>query len=295
MTLPSFIWLKVFPDHHGNATAESGHYAASCNMALGNSQMFVIGGTYPNRGDEDRCDLAAEAWAQHNLFTGTKGNVGDNDTYWAVPDPNITSNVVPIDVYKAVGGDKNGGATLHAPKSGYDTPNGILQTLLTRTPTFAARAPTRTIPTPTAPPPSEPQGGSASLSTGAIVGIVIGSVVGLLGLIILACWLIGRRRIRRRSDQQQLQQSPAMSEPYYYGPSSMVSPESMQDPFAAPAGPPAQLDDTSVRVSPAEIDDVGPRGPPVGLRTPPTEIDDVHGPTDPPPERHDISPVVSRG
>src|SRR5689334_17793592 len=100
LTLPSFIWLKVLPDHHGNATFKYGHYGASCNMVLGNSQMFVIGGTYPNQGDADVCDWAHSAWAQHNLFTGTKGNVSDNpnDTYWALPNTSITSNVVPIDV-----------------------------------------------------------------------------------------------------------------------------------------------------------------------------------------------------
>src|SRR6187551_1934531 len=94
LTLPSFTWLKVFPDHHGNATYQYGHYSGSCNMVKGNSQMFIIGGTYPSPEDADLCDLAQSAWAQHNLFTGTKGNVGDdpNGTYWVLPDSSITSN-----------------------------------------------------------------------------------------------------------------------------------------------------------------------------------------------------------
>lgn len=260
--------------------------------------MFVIGGTYPNPGDEDRCDLAQHAWGQHNLFTGSKGNAGanPNGTYWALPDPSITSNVVPSEVYQAVGGDKNGGATLLAPKSGYDNPNGGLQTLLARKPTFAARSPTRSTTTSTAPPTPSPSGGSSTLSTGAIVGIVIGSIAGLLGLVILVCWLIGRRRVRRRSQQQPLPQSPPVTEPYYYyDPSSMVSPQSNQTPFAPPAAsPPAQLDAPSVGAAPpAELDDVGPRATPVEMGDV-CSPSDVHVLTTPPAEGGDaISPIVS--
>ncbi len=106
LSIPSFTWVKMFPDHLGNATSDHGHYSATCNMMKGNSQMMVIGGTYP---DSDECDGAKELWGQHNLFTGTADNVGNNDSYWANYDPNITSNVVPVDVYNVVGGDKNGG------------------------------------------------------------------------------------------------------------------------------------------------------------------------------------------
>lgn len=250
LTLPSFIWLKVFPDHHGNATYKYGHYAASCNMVLGNSQMFVIGGTYPNPGDEDICDLSQSIWAQHNLFTGTLGNVGNdpNDTYWGSPNTSITSNVVPIDVYRVVGGDKNGGATLRAPKSGYDTPNGGLQTLLARTPTFAARSATRPVTT-------VPATGSSSLSTGAIVGIAIGSAAGL-ALAIISGWCVISRHIRRQREEHRPEES-LMSESYY-GPST-VSPESMQTPFVPPAvGSLRQLEDTSPGVTPAAELDPGP-------------------------------------
>jgi hypothetical protein len=270
LTIPSFIWLKVFPDRHGNATYQYGHYAASSDMVLGNSQMFIIGGTYPNRGDADMCDLAQSAWAQHNLFTGTKGNVGDDPEgiYWALPNTSITSNVVPMDVYNVVGGDKNGGATLLSPKSGYDTPNGGLQTLLTRKPTFEARSATRPLstgPTTTAsattvPPPSS---GPSPLSTGAIVGIAIGSAVAL-GLIIFTWCVIGRRIRRRRQQRLQSQMtepnygaridSPQsqMSAPYY-GP-RIASPQSGQSRLGSAAGSPGQPDYTGPTVPPAELD-----------------------------------------
>ena len=44
LTLPSFTWVKVYPDHHGNATGTFGHYSATCNMVKSYSQMMVIGG-----------------------------------------------------------------------------------------------------------------------------------------------------------------------------------------------------------------------------------------------------------
>ncbi|KAK4243275.1 hypothetical protein C7999DRAFT_18358 [Corynascus novoguineensis] len=232
LTLPSFIWLKVFPDRRGNASFEFGHYAASCNMVKGNSQMFIIGGTYPNSGDETMCDLAQAAWAQHNLFTGTKGNVGNdpNGTYWALPDPSITSNVVPIDVYRAVGGNKDGGATLLSPRSGFDTPDGTIQSLITKKPTFAARSATRVVPTGT--PVPIPSSDSSPLSTGAIVGIAVGSAAAI-GLLIIAWVVIGRHVLRKREEQRR---QSLVSEPYNFGP-GFVSPESAQTPFGIAEAP----------------------------------------------------------
>ena len=137
-------------------------------------------------------------------------------------------NVVPIDVYTVIGGDKNGGATLLSPKSGYDTPNGGLQTLLTRKPTFTPRSPSRTIPTatstatPTPPPPPR-------LSTGAIVGIAVGGAVAL-GLIIAAWCRIGRRVNRRREQRHQSQVSQ-MTGGYAHDGSTPVSPHTIHGPW----------------------------------------------------------------
>jgi hypothetical protein len=144
LTLPSFTWVKLFPDRRGNATYEYGHYSATCNMVKSYSQMMVIGGSYPA---SDMCDLASQYWAQHNLWTGTLGNEGNNvnGTYWALFNPNLTSNVVPADVYNIVGGNKDGGATQLSPKAGYDPGNSPgLDTLLRRKPTFT-RTPTRVV------------------------------------------------------------------------------------------------------------------------------------------------------
>ncbi|KAH7203415.1 kelch repeat protein [Fusarium oxysporum] len=190
LTLPLLIWVKAFPNHHGNATLppEYGHYGASCNMVKSMSQMLVIGGTYP---DTDNCDLAYNIWAQHNFWTGTLYNKGDNKTYWAQYEPNVTRNVVPVDVYSIVGGNKEGHATLKGPKDGFDSGNSLLQTLMARRPSIAQRTPTRQL-TPPTNSPGPVSSGSGRLSTGAIVGIAIGSAVGLA--LVLLIWLyIGRR------------------------------------------------------------------------------------------------------
>ncbi|PVH94020.1 hypothetical protein DM02DRAFT_694321 [Periconia macrospinosa] len=206
LTLPSFTWVKVYPDHHGNATLppEYGHYSSSCNMIKSMSQFYVIGGTYS---DTDACDLAYIPWAQHNLWTGTLNNAGDNDTYWALYNPNVTSNVVPIDVYSVVGGNKEGGATLKSPKDGFDVGNRPLMDQLGKRPSFPQRTPTReiTVPTPTPSKTDTPQDPSdPALSTGAIVGIAIGSVVGLT-LVAFVCFSIRRKIVRRREARRQSQ------------------------------------------------------------------------------------------
>jgi hypothetical protein len=217
LTLPTFQWAKIFPGHQGNATYDYGHYSASCNMVKSLSQMMVIGGSYPG---SDMCDLAPDIWAQHNLWTGGVNNTGQppQDIYWALYNPNVSSNVVPVDVYNLVGGDEHGGATLLTPKNGYDSGNNTgtgLAALLERKPNFPNRTATRSIPctqscqpTNSTTPTSSPMPKSPSprhLSTGAIVGIAIAGAV-VLGLILCGCWLVGKRVQQRRQLQRQ---SPA--------------------------------------------------------------------------------------
>jgi hypothetical protein len=224
--------VKLFPDHHGNGTYDFGHYSATCNMVKSYSQMMVIGGSYP---DSDMCDLASQYWAQHNLWTGTLGNEGNNvnDTYWALFNPNLTSNVVPDDVYTIVGGNKDGGATQLSPTAGYDQGNSPgLDTLLKRKPTFT-RTPTRVVstsgPTNTTTPTSSPNPPSSNkLSTGAIVGIAIGCAAA--AVIILVVWfIIGRRLYKKRREANRQSQMTQQSSQYLgYRSPSMVTPQSPQ-------------------------------------------------------------------
>ncbi|KAH7129156.1 hypothetical protein EDB81DRAFT_846090 [Dactylonectria macrodidyma] len=246
LTLPSFIWVKAFPDHHGNATLppEYGHYSASCNMVKSMSQLMVIGGTYT---DTDNCDLAYDIWAQHNFWTGTFNNQGNNETYWAQYDSSVTSNVVPVDVYSVVGGDKNGNAKLKKPKAGFDSASRpILEELMGRRPSISQRTPTRSITVPTnlsTPSPSP----SSGLSTGAIVGIAIGGAIGL-ALILLAWFCIGRRVVRRREERRRSEMRqysivsstagvPGMASPHTF----MGMPIGAGSPELATPPPPSEL------------------------------------------------------
>ncbi|CAG7565984.1 unnamed protein product [Fusarium equiseti] len=232
LTLPSFIWVKAHPNHHGNFTLppEYDHYSASCNMVKHMSQMLVIGGTYT---DTDACDLAYVEWSMHNFWTGTINNAGNNETYWALYNPNITENVVPADVYNVTGGNKKGGAKLAAPKDGFDEGNELLETLLGRRPEIAERTPTRSITSTTSTSPAKPSSISSDhgskLSTGAIVGIAIGSAAGL-GLLLLVWFCIGKKVNHRRREKRQ---SSMTQNQYHFNGANMVNSPSTVSPFAS--------------------------------------------------------------
>ncbi|KFG82558.1 putative cell wall anchored protein [Metarhizium anisopliae] len=226
LTLPSFVWVKASPPGHGNDTFTRGHYSASCNMVKSMSQMLVIGGTYPY--PDVGCDIDKDSWAQHDFWTGTWHNQGDNTTYWALFNPNYTDNVVPSDVYKTIGGNRYGGATQTSPKGGFDPGNDPLQVLLGRKPTIPPRSPTREIASPTNTPsptstPTPTPVPSPGLSGGAIAGIVIGSLAGVA--LLLSVWfIIGRRVVRRRKERRQ---SVMTQDARLYSVSSTAAPPSM--------------------------------------------------------------------
>ncbi|KAF5650209.1 uncharacterized protein FTJAE_633 [Fusarium tjaetaba] len=183
LTLPSFISVKAYPDHHGNTTLppEYDHYNASYNMRTMLGQCTISG---PER---------------------TNNNVGNNKTYWAIYNPNITENVEPVDVYNVPGGNKNGGAKLVAAKDGFDEGNKPLQDLLGRRPEIAERSPTRTIPSATSTSTASPKSTQmnspdSKLSTGAIVGIAIGGAAGLA--IILLAWFCISKKVNRRREER---------------------------------------------------------------------------------------------
>ena len=200
LSLPSFIWVKVFPNFRGNSTYVDGHYSSSCNMVKSSSQMFVIGGHYlPGT---DNCDGAQLIWGQHDFWTGTFNNSGNSDIFWALYDPNVTSYVVPIDVYGVVGGDENGNATLLSPRSNYDPGNSDLEALLKLKPTFCRGQKT---------PNNCTQSSTHShISTGVIVGIAIGSVAALV-LLVFGLYLARKRAQMRKEERRRLEMTQGQS------------------------------------------------------------------------------------
>ncbi|KAH7316561.1 hypothetical protein B0I35DRAFT_451549 [Stachybotrys elegans] len=255
LTLPSFTWVKAYPDRQGNATLPPRlrHYSGSCNMVKSMSQMFVIGGTYT---DTDACDTAANIWGVHNWWTGTYNNDGNNNDSWALYDPNVTTNVVPFHVYDVVGGNKEGGATVTEPSGGFSQENRPLSDLMARRPGFAERTPTRAIPGPTG--SSDSSSGSGGLSTGAIVGIAIGSTVGFV-LLLFAWFLFGRRVVRRRQARAaaKTMQTGSIGDsshtgatvasrydsvmPWIHATTSWNYPQAAQQPSPPPPQPPSEL------------------------------------------------------
>lgn len=291
LTLPTFQWVKIFPGHEGNATYDYGHFSASCNMVMSQSQMLVIGGTYPN---SDMCDLAPTIWAQHNIWTGGVNNTGEppKDTYWAQYSPNVSTNVVPVDVYRLVGGDKNGGATLLTPKNGYDTGNNTgtgLAALLARKPNFQNRTATRSIPctqsctTPTSSPTAtgSPHP-SRRLSTGAIVGIAVGGAAGL-ALLLCGWWLLAKRHHERKREmnrQSDMTQIAAHPSSYNGAMSPTVSPQSRQGAWSP--GPPQgyypySQPHSPVQLPPSEIGAQHHPGVISELEEPSTKVDYTKG------------------
>ncbi|KAF7554856.1 hypothetical protein G7Z17_g2617 [Cylindrodendrum hubeiense] len=244
LTLPSFTWVKAFPDYEGNYTLEdNGKYGSTCNMVKNMSQFFVIGGNYTYSGN-DKCD--DKWWGVHNLWTGTSQNAGDNVTWWDLYNPDVTSNAVPEIVYNVTGGDKNGSATATAPEDGFDSGNTLLAILMTRKSSIPERTASRATSSATGSSVPEPETGSKSkLSTGAIVGIAIGGAV-VLAIIVYAWYLFGKGVVRRREQRRQSQMTQQTQQTQhtqhvqqahhsYYGGSTVGAPS-----VVSPQSPPAQ-------------------------------------------------------
>jgi hypothetical protein len=205
------------------------------------------------------------------MWTGGVNNTGQPpaDTYWAVYNPNITSNVVPVDVYSVVGGDKNGGATQLTPRGGYDsgTPGTGLGALLARKGPTTTRSATRVVSTssPTGTSSSNASGSSHGLSKGAIAGTVIGALVGS-ALVAFGWFIISKRVHRRRQQRRESQTMQQQMGGYGVAPGYVVAPI----PIASPANsamawvpPPAELSSgnpkayAEARVSPLSSDKTG--------------------------------------
>lgn len=174
LSLPSFTWIKLYPDGHG--TGEFPHHSLTCTVTSSLSQMLIIGGSFPLT---DMCDTP-EQWGVHNLDMGRQNQDG---AVWMLYDPEKKGYVVPKDISDVIGGGEKGGATKTEPDGGFDSPD--LEILLSRTASSSEREPTREI-------SRENTGGN--ISRGAVVGIAVGSAVGLILLISGVACLIWRRK-----------------------------------------------------------------------------------------------------
>ncbi|KAL6356259.1 hypothetical protein LRP88_09852 [Fusarium phalaenopsidis] len=196
LTLPTFEWIRMYPTDT-NKTGSFPHHSFTCNV-VNEAQMFVHGGFFPLN---DVCDVP-DQWGLHLMDLGRQN---ENKAPWALYEPDKTKYVVPTDVIKVVGGNKDGGATKTKPAGGFD--HDDLNALMTRKASVASRTPSREI-------PGEGGNGGSSdkLSTGAIVGIAVGGAVAVIAALVGVFCLV--RRHRRRNTRTGSQQ--AMSQPYDY-------------------------------------------------------------------------------
>lgn len=194
LTLPSFTWIKWYPTEPGPGYP---HHSLTCNV-IDNSQMLIIGGTFPA---SDACD-APDVWGTHNLDLG-KNN--PDQVKWNLFNPNLTTYYVPSEIVDVVGGGSTGGATVTAPPTGWDS--GDLSVYFQQRASYAARTPTRAIPGST----STPHDSNES-NKNAIIGGTVGGVVGFLLLAGVTTFLCIRKRRQQgrnnKPDMTQSQQGP---------------------------------------------------------------------------------------
>ena len=194
LTLPTFEWIKWYPEAPG---ASAPHGLLSCNV-IDNAQMIVMGGNFTN---STNCDVPAVG-AQHNL---NLGQVNPDNSKWYHFLPNLTSYSVPSDIISITGGSSSGGANNLSPASGWS--DTALSVYFNRKAQFAARTPTRYIPTPTTTvTPTDTAAPKPATKIGSIVGGVVGGVAGLI-IIVVAIFLCLRRR--KASTAKQAASHPA--------------------------------------------------------------------------------------
>ncbi|KAK3995972.1 autophagy-related protein 3 [Cladorrhinum sp. PSN332] len=208
LTIPSFQWVKMDPTTEGNTTGARPHNTLTCNV-IDNSQMLVLGGTFPSTTE---CDSEGQ-YGLHNLDMGQQ-NPKKNS--WMIYAANKTAYAVPDPIVNVVGGHTDGGATKTVPDRGFGHPD--LNRLMTRTANLPNRTPTRAIPT------DKGKKGETNLSTGAIAGITIGAVVVLLASLIGGCWFVKRHR-RNRPLKMSTNIAPTGPGPYW----TQASPNAPRD------------------------------------------------------------------
>ncbi|RMD41435.1 hypothetical protein DV735_g3680, partial [Chaetothyriales sp. CBS 134920] len=215
LTLPTFKWIKWYPDEPG---ASAPHGLLSCNV-VDMGQMIVMGGNFTTTTD---CDVPAVG-GQHNLNLG-QNNV--NNAKWYQYLPNLTEYSVPPAIVSIAGGSADGGATNITPAGGFS--DGALSVYFGQRAEFGVRTPTRHIPDPTG--TSTPGEGNSNIA--AIAGGTVGGVGGIAlisGVLIWWCCVQKRQRSPKGGEPQE-QQQPELQ---YGGGGSAVS---WQQALTTPSG-----------------------------------------------------------
>jgi hypothetical protein len=110
--MPSFQWIKWWPTVPNTGHP---HNSLSCNI-IDNTQMLIIGGTFPAPGDSDMCDapsmcrnlcarenadVKTDVWGTHNLDLCNKPS---DVSQWQTFNSNLTNYTVPSEITDIIGG-----------------------------------------------------------------------------------------------------------------------------------------------------------------------------------------------
>lgn len=178
LSMPSFRWFKYWTHPDANY-----HNGFTCDM-VNDSQMFVIGGTFPH--NEGACD-APTAQGSHYLDLG---RTNEDRAEWYGYRKDFKGYNVPTEIFQKLGGGPDGGATVTQPEHGFN--NSVLATLFQRKLDAVPREPTRT--------PDFSNGGPN-------IGVIIGPSLGV-GIPALAAmfgfYLVRRRRNQRKAVEEQI-------------------------------------------------------------------------------------------
>lgn len=97
LTLPSFTWIKAWPNETETKYSEYGHGGCSANV-INRDQLLIIGGWFPD--SAEYCD-APDSLGQHNMNMGQNGPAS---AWWDKFDPRISSYFVPTPIIDVIGG-----------------------------------------------------------------------------------------------------------------------------------------------------------------------------------------------
>lgn len=184
LTLPTFEWIKWYPDAPG---ASAPHGLLTCNV-VDKAQMIVMGGNFTN---STACDVPTLG-AQHNLNLGQVNYLNDK---WFQYLPNLTNYSVPSAILSVTGGSSNGGASSLSPANGWS--DSALSVYFSQKAHFDPRTPTRYIPLATG---TSSSGDKPNI--GAIVGGAVGGVVVLIIAAVTIWWFCCRHRRKSSSSDQ---------------------------------------------------------------------------------------------
>ncbi|KAF2193767.1 hypothetical protein K469DRAFT_728851 [Zopfia rhizophila CBS 207.26] len=211
LSLPSFAWTNIFRD------GESPRWGHNCHVA-GNRQMLTVGGNITNL----QCDWEAKGVAFLDMSDITWGSVFLTNT---------STYQVPQKVLPAVGGTRDGGATVKEPKEGWT--NAELKKVFDtpRRQPGSTPAPSST---------NEPE--KKSMNAGAIAGGVVGGVI-VLAVLAGGSFVLWRRRRAKANAPSELPDDQVSKPPEELGDEKKTFELQgvNQEPVELPGADPAEL------------------------------------------------------